>query len=144
MSWVVVSIILQALLLIYLQLHEWVPLFPWNDLSPGNPQRPLDVVLGAVQAAVIAGFALRWLPLMAVGLVLYAGWLALQIVDWWKPYLFGTTERRRRAYQKHFGRTYRFLPAIADHPVPDAAHVILQILLAGVCASGAVALVQRV
>jgi len=49
-----------------------------------------------------------------------------------------------KAYEKYFGRTYKFLPAIGDHPIPDAAHVLLQLLLIGVIVTAIAAIIESV
>ncbi len=135
MDWTVAAVAFQAALFVYFELHEWVSLPPWNDMSPGNPERRVAVVLGAAQLVVIVGFSQEWLWLMGPGIAMYIAWLWLQIAGWWKPYLFGTTERHMKAYEKYFGRTYKFLPPIGDHPIPNAAHVGLQLLLIAVIVS---------
>lgn len=144
MSWVTLSVVLQAALLIYFQFHEWVHLPSWNANSPGNPQGRLDIVLGVAQAGIIAGVAREWNPAMAVGVAMYSGWLALQAAGWWIPYLRGASEGHMRFYEKHWARTWRFLPAIGDHPIPNAAHVVLQLLILGSLASTAAALIRAV
>lgn len=53
-------------------------------------------------------------------------WLAIQLYNWWLPYLFGG---ERSFYEKGYADTTRFLPRIDDHQViPDAQHVVLQLL----------------
>ena len=113
----------------YLQLIEWVPLSPWNDLSRGNGQEGLDVVLGIAMLALAAGTLARKRAVMALAVLGYGVWLALQIQTWWVPYFFGASPRWARIYSIWFGRTVKFLPAIGDHPIPDACHVVLHVLL---------------
>jgi hypothetical protein len=45
------------------------------------------------------------------------------------PYFFGFPNNVRSDYKKYFSRTYKFLPAIKDHIIPDAEHVGVGILL---------------
>jgi hypothetical protein len=124
----------------YLQWVEWVDLFPWNDLSKGNAQERLDVVLLVAQLSVAACFYRRWLTAMCVGWAAYAGWLYLQVVSWWKPYLLGG---RTVGPNWYFARTYKFLPQIGERPTPDADHIVLQVLLVAVLITGAVAILRR-
>lgn len=114
---------------VYLQVIEWVPLFPWNDLSHGNGQEGLDVILGVVTLLLAVGTARRTTIAMAIAIVGYAAWLALQLETWWVPYVAGASPGWQRIYSAWFGRTFKFLPSIKDHPVPDASHVVLQLLL---------------
>jgi len=125
----------------YLQLVEWVDLFPWNDLSNGNAQERLDIVLLVSQLAVAAFFYRRWLVAMCMGWAAYAGWLYLQVVSWWQPYLLGG---RSVGPNWYFARTYKFVPQIGERPAPDADHIVLQLLLLAVLVTGAVAILRRV
>lgn len=126
----VYAVIPQVVLLLYFQLVEWVPMYPWNDLSNGNPQAPLDLAVGVTQVALIAGTANGSREAIAATRVFYGAWSGLQVVNWWVPYFFGADEATKQAYARHFGRTHKFLPPIADHPVPDSNHVVLHLLLA--------------
>ncbi len=121
----------------YLQLVEWVDLFPWNDLSKGNQQERLDIAILAYQLLVGFWFARQRLGLMCVGWAAYAVWLYLQIVSWWRPYLFGTWAVGPNWY---FAKTYKFLPQIGERPTPDADHIVLQLLLVAVLVTGAIAI----
>ena len=54
------SVASQLLLLVYLEVVEWVPLFPWNDLRRGNGHEGLDLALAILMAAAIYATAHRW------------------------------------------------------------------------------------
>lgn len=127
----------QLVCAVYLQFIEWVPVFPWNDLAHGNGQERLDVILALAQLAIALGFWMSSRVAMGLGLAAYAGWMYLQIDSWWRPYVFGGRIVGPRWY---FARTLKFLPQIDHRPTPDAAHVVLQILLAAVLITGVVAL----
>lgn len=126
----------QVLCAFYLQFIEWVPVFPWNDLSRGNQQETLDGILAVLQLALAAGFASRRRWVMAPALAGYAAWLALQVYSWWKPYLLGG---RTVGPNWYFAKTYKFLPVIDHRPTPDAAHVVLQVTLVLVLVTGVAA-----
>jgi len=121
----------------YLQLVEWVELFPWNDLSRGNMQERLDVVLLAGQLLVAFWYLRAWLWPMVVGWLAYAAWLGLQIDSWWRPYLFAG---RTVGPNWYFAHTLKFLPQIDERPTPDANHIVLQLLLVAVLVTGALAI----
>ena len=125
----------QVLAASYLQLVEWVDLFPWNDLSKGNAQEKLDIVILACQALVAFWYVRERIGLMMVGWLAYAVWLYLQIDSWWRPYLFGG---RTVGPNWYFAKTYKFLPQIGERPTPDADHVVLQLLLVAVLVSAAI------
>jgi hypothetical protein len=116
----------QLLCATYLQLIEWVPLFPWNDIRHGNHQELLDGILACLQLAIAIGFFFHKRWAMAIGLAGYGAWLGLQLDSWWRPYLFGG---RTVGPNWYFARTYKFLPHMDHRPTPDAAHVVLQLCL---------------
>ncbi|MBI3837989.1 MAG: hypothetical protein HY288_08655 [Planctomycetia bacterium] len=133
----VIAVTCQLLAAGYLQLVEWVDLFPWNDLSKGNAQEIMDFWLLGGQVLVAVWFAWQKPWLMCLGWTGYAVWFYLQIVSWWQPYLFGN---RVVGPNWYFAKTYKFLPQIGQRPTPDAEHVVLQILLLAVLVSGAIAI----
>jgi len=63
-------------------------------------------------------------------------WLAAILNQWLIPYLFGnaplgrgiSAEQHMQQYEHLFSRTYKFLPPIDNHPIPDAQHVTLATL----------------
>ncbi len=136
-----IAVILQFITGAYLQTVEWVDLAPWNDVASGNRQATFDIVLLVVQAAVLLVFLRRWLWGMIAGWSFYFVWLWLQVSGWWKPYLVGG---RHVGAEWFFARTYKFLPPLGDRPVPDANHVVLQLLIVAVLAASGVAIISRV
>ncbi len=127
----------QLLCAFYLQFIEWIPVFPWNDLSRGNGQETLDVIMAVVQLAIALGFWFSSRVTMGLGLAAYGVWFYLQIDHWWRPYLFGG---RTVGPNWYFAKTYKFLPLIDSRPTPDAAHVVLQVILLLVLVTGVAAL----
>ena len=133
-------------MLIYFIIDNHIDLYPWNNLI--TPQLPstLSAVIPFTVYAV--GFALGIRGLMLVGTVHSYVWLALQIRQWWIPYLLGRTAVHREFdwYVAHgYDRTIRLLPRIADHPTPDAQHLVLQVLsiVVVICATGALVRSRR-
>ena len=113
----------------YLQLVEWVDLFPWNDVRRGNGQETLDLILAAATLVLAATLwvSRRWAPLLAVGGL--AAWAWLQAVTWWFPYFEGASPGWRRTWDRWFSETIHILPRDADHLPPDANHLLLQALI---------------
>ena len=128
------AVVAQVITAAYLQLVEWVDLAPWNNVANGNRQESFDIMLLVIQACASVAFLARFLLGMLAGWVFYAVWLWLQLVGWWKPYLFGG---RSVGPNWFFAHTYKFLPAIEQRPVPDANHVVLQFLIIVVLVTGA-------
>lgn len=119
----------QLALALYLQAIEWIPMPPWNDLSRGNGQERLDLGLAVLSVLLVAGTIARRIWVLAVGAAVYGTWLWLQIDFWWRPFVLGATEREIAFHARWFGRTWTFLPPLAGSPGPDAAHVMLHVLI---------------
>lgn len=133
------ALVSQALLAVYLQVVEWVPLGHWNNIANGNPQQPLDVAIAVIQLTIIVFYWREWRWPMILGLALYTLWLYLEISSWWVPYFRGASPQFMRFYEHWFGNTYKFLPPIDGHPVPDAEHTVILVLLVVVLTSSVVA-----
>jgi hypothetical protein len=119
----------QALLLLYLQVIEWVDLYPWNDVRRGNGQEVLDVLLGAFMGMALVATARRWRSGLVIAALGYAVWMYLQVVTFWVPYATGASARWQRIHAAHFAQTIQWLPSWDDHLPPDASHFVLQLLL---------------
>lgn len=123
------SLISQIALLIYLQVIEWVNLFPWNDIRRGNGQAGLDIAIGAVMIGAIIATLCRLRVVMTIAAALYSVWLWLQIDTWWVGYFAGASPTWKRTYARFFSQTVQILPRDADHLPPDACHLVLQVLI---------------
>lgn len=129
-TWLIrAAFVLQLLLVVYLQAIEWIDLFPWNDVRRGNGQETLDIALGGVMVAALAATHLRWRPGVWLAALVYAVWLALQIMTFWIPYAWGASERWARIHEANFAHTIQWLPTRGNHLPPDASHFTLQLLL---------------
>lgn len=113
----------------YLQLVEWVSLFPWNDIRRGNGQEGLDLILAVATVVLAFGLWRRWRVVSIVAAVALAGWAWLQATTWWVPYAAGASPGWARVYGRWFGETVSVLPRWGDHLPPDANHLTLHILI---------------
>ncbi|HEY8174235.1 MAG TPA: hypothetical protein VIF32_00955 [Gemmatimonadaceae bacterium] len=136
------AIIAQAFLLVYLEVIEWVDMFPWNDVRRGNGQAGLDVALGLVMAIAIFATYRRWRVGMIGAVLVYAAWLGLQITTFWTAYIGGASAHWQRIYAANFAQTIQWLPRWGTHLPPDASHFVLQILLAVALVTTAAATVR--
>jgi hypothetical protein len=59
----------------------------------------------------------------------------MHVAYWWLPYLRGGSEPRKAEHAKLFGGTTTFLPAIGDHPIPNAQHVVVGVLMVAMVAT---------
>ena len=124
-----VSIASQALLLAYLEVIEWVDMFPWNDVRRGNGQEGLDIALGLLMVSTIVSTYRRWRIGMVCAVLVYAAWSWLQIATFWTAYIGGASPQWQRIYAANFAQTVQWLPRWGTHLPPDASHFVLQVLL---------------
>jgi hypothetical protein len=139
----------QIALAAYMQLISWIPLGRWNH-QPCCPAGWTQLKLGTLtiaDALQTFAFALPlplfwyahrrdWRWAMWIALVPYAIWLALQLVTWWPPYLFGASANWAAVYDRAFAQETQILPRWGNHLPPDAMHLVLQTMLVGVMWTG--------
>ena len=129
----IVFLCLQGYSVLFLLLHDWVPLGRLNNLGAMQREDSLSkrvfvTLLGVVPAAL--GF--YWCALF-FGRP-YPGWLEIYmwaaygvfllglLRAWWIPYLFVPDPVRAARYRVIFAGTYAFLPR-RNGIVPDTLHV---------------------
>lgn len=113
----------------YLQLVEWVDMFPWNNIRNGNGQEMLDIAMG-ITTLILATLLWRgWRAAALVSALAIAFWAWLQIQSWWIPYFQGATQGWERHYEHWFGETVSWLPRSDRHLPPDANHLVLHVLI---------------
>ncbi|MGA2096220.1 MAG: hypothetical protein ABSH39_07970 [Candidatus Acidiferrum sp.] len=128
---------LQCFQVLFLGLHDWIPLGTLNDVKAvraANPGRKLfaatvisltPFAIGLAGSAIYLGRAypswLLWWLWISYGL-LFAG----ELRAWWIPYLFRTEPERVARYQVMFGATHTFLPQRNGIRV-NTLHVILHV-----------------
>ena len=140
----------------YMQLISWFPLGRWNyqpccppglELLRRGTLSPIDAVGAGAFLLPVALFWLgarrEWHWAMWLALSVAAVWLGLQLWTWWPPYLFGASDHWSQVYARAFAQSTPILPRWGDHLPPDAMHVVLQVLLAGSVATGAMALLRQ-
>jgi hypothetical protein len=131
----VVFVAVQGFVLLFLLLHDWVPLGPFNDLEGVNSQIPSkgkvrDTAINTVPVAAAFVLSLRYLgrpypTAVRVYLIAIYGLLLIgEFRAWWKPYLFGADPKLVQRYEAMFGKTHAFLPK-RNGIVPNTAHVVL-------------------
>lgn len=133
MNWQTLAMISALVFLGYQLLIDFVPMAPWNDTSTrDNKTRIMELIFNYAPLLLIAyGFSqinrTGWL-ISAIGATLY---FVGHLNAWWRPYFFGASEKEMEEYKKHFSRTYKFLPARGNNPIPDAEHVVIGIICIG-------------
>ena len=129
-------LVLEALQVIFLLLHDWVPLGRFSDLAAlrrlETPRKivlatlvsSVPFVLGLVFSLAHAGDA-RWPPWVLTYLRVSYGWLLFgELQAWWIPYLVRPQPVRAARYQQLFGQTKAFLP-VRNGIVPNTLHTLL-------------------
>jgi hypothetical protein len=129
---------LQAFQVLFLAIHDWVPLGRLNDIAAVRKEistRGL-VITTIIQTAFFAvglflsahfyhqkypGWLIRWLWISYV--ILFIG----EIQAWWNPYLIKADPKRAERYQRMFGNTHTFLPT-RNGIAPNTAHVLLHLV----------------
>jgi hypothetical protein len=133
-----ILIALQCLAVLFVALHNWIPLGPLNDLPAVRAEFPgsklvtttlinfTPVAIGL--AASILSFRrglptwLFWWLWINYGLACYGSLRA-----WWIPYLFHAEPERAARNQKLYGRTHAFLPERNGNR-PNTLHVYFDVL----------------
>jgi hypothetical protein len=129
---------LQCFHVLFLALHDWIPLGTFNDVKAVRATYPVrKLVAGTVisltpfaiglgASAINLGRAypawLFWWLWISYGL-LFVG----ELRAWWIPYLFHPEPERAARYQAMFGETHAFLPERSGIR-PNTLHVILHIV----------------
>jgi len=130
-------LVLQALQVAFLLVHDWIPLGRLNNVAAVRREDTLTrlVVVTLMQTlpfAIGLSFSARyfgrhwpawldWWLWISYGL-LFAG----QLRAWWVPYLLNPDPRRAERYERMFGDTHSFLPK-RNGMVPNTAHIFLHL-----------------
>ena len=141
--WMAALIGLQIFVVLFIALHDWVPLGSLNDVkavqAADSTIRLLTVtVLSTLPFAIglagsiydahnarLHGWLFWWLWISYVA-ALYG-----LLRAWWIPYLFVPNPKRAARYQSMFGRTHAFLPA-HNGIRPNTLHVILHLVIVAI------------
>jgi hypothetical protein len=128
---------LQAFQVLFLWIHDWIPLGPLNDIAavrrPDTSQHlALATVIQSAPFSIGLVFSLLYFGrpyphwfynwLWITYSVLFLG----QMRAWWIPYLFRAEPERAARYRLMFGNTHSFLPQ-RNGLVPNTAHVLLHL-----------------
>jgi hypothetical protein len=126
-----VNIAFPLLFLFYQIVIDFVDLFPFNDIHSRDNRLRKYEVLGNYPSLLLISFCFYYHSTVSmwIGFVVTSIILVMHLFAWWIPYFFGFPNSAKNDYLKYFSRTYKFLPRIKDHIVPDAEHVGVGILL---------------
>jgi hypothetical protein len=134
---------LQLLVVLFIALHDWIPLGRLNDVravQSADPVRKLVMVtvlstlpfaVGLAASVCYAGRPglphwLLWFLWITYGSAVYG-----LLRAWWIPYLLVPDPARAARYQTMFGRTHTFLPM--RHGIsPNTLHVALHLVIVAI------------
>ena len=136
----IVLLVLQGFQVLFLWIHDWIPLGHLNDVAAVRHQdtRTRLVVVTLIQSVPFSVGLLysvlyfrqaypHWLNnwlWISYGLLLLG-----QLRAWWIPYLFRADPERAVRYRAMFGNTHSFLPQ-RNGLVPNTAHILLHLATA--------------
>jgi hypothetical protein len=132
-----VFLALQAGIVLFLLLHDWIPLGRLNNnAAKSHEDSPFHLLTTTLVAAVPAGIGLfycaryfgrpypDWLEMFLW--ITYGLFLIGMLRAWWIPYLLVPDAKRAERYQIIFANTHAFLPK-RNGIAPDTLHVLLHV-----------------
>jgi len=134
-----ISLICSVLITLFLLLHDWVDIYPLNDLTTFNKHCSLrnKVLMTIVNTPFFIMYTIILLSYWStpfswyakIYLILCNALFSIGIIfSWWAPYLFGFPVEQTKELHKTHGSTHTFLPLIGNNPVPNTLHVIFHII----------------
>jgi hypothetical protein len=115
----------------YLLVTDWVSLAPWNNVEDLPVRQKVLISVANYTPLLFIAFAITEPSRILAVLAIVVGVidLLMHVAYWWVPYLRGASEAQKAEHAKLFGSTTTFLPAIGDHPIPNAQHVVVGVLM---------------
>jgi hypothetical protein len=133
----VLFLALQAFIVIFLLVHDWIPLGRLNNnAAKSREDKHSSLVFSTLLAAVPSAIGLyysakyflrpypHWLTMLLS--ITYGLFMLGMLRAWWIPYLLSPDAERATRYQSIFADTHSFLP-VRNGIVPDTLHVMLHL-----------------
>ncbi|MDN3019577.1 hypothetical protein PH210_25770 [Paenibacillus sp. BSR1-1] len=123
--------VLPLVFLLYQIVIDFLDLYPFNDIHSRDKRLRKFEVLGNYPPLIIISACFFFDNVIAnwVGYTLTSIIMIMHLFAWWLPYLFGFPLTVKADYEKYFSRTYKILPSIKDHIIPDVEHIGVGVLL---------------
>lgn len=126
------AVVMQVILLIYFEVTTLVNLYPWNDVEKySKKEKVTEATSNGIIILIGIGLFLTKTPwLMILSAIIWFIFLVMQLFVWWMPYLTGKHLKQfpKELYHSHYQHTIKILPKIKNHIIPDAQHLVLQVL----------------
>jgi hypothetical protein len=134
-----ISLACSSLITLFLLLHDWIDIYPLNDLETFNKHcslrnKILMTIINTPFFIIYTGILVYYwatpIPLYAHAYLIMCNVLFLIgiIFSWWLPYFFGRPISQVKELHETHGTTHTFLPAIGNNPTPDTLHVIFHLV----------------
>jgi hypothetical protein len=128
---------LQAFQVVFLWLHDWIPVGRLNDVVAVRSQNTttrlvLATLINSVPFTIGLAYSLLYFERPYPRWLLYWLWISYgviflgELLAWWIPYFFRAEPQRAARYQVMFGDTHSFLPR-RNGIAPNTAHVLLHL-----------------
>ena len=135
-----VLLALQIFQVIFLWIHDWVPLGRLNDVVAVRREDTFGRLVGVTLIQSVPFSIGLYYSVLFLGHTYPAwlnNWLRIsygllfigQMRAWWVPYLLKAEPKRAERYERMFGNTHSFLPK-RNGIVPNTAHIVLHIATA--------------
>ena len=127
-------VIFQSILLVMYLIQDTVSMAPLNNV-PALVRKVgwTKVILATLLMSGLLALSLYWTvaypaPPLPVSLkIFYVIWWGMQMLGmymaWYRPYIFGPTEKELMYYQEMHAGTHSFLPLRKGYPGPNTWHV---------------------
>ena len=135
----------QGVLWLMLLVHDWVPMYPLNDLRALRRTQTISQTI--IYTGINVG-ACSWALIETVRhyrhsslsfpydpWCIYAIMTIGTILSWWVPYLFGSS-KQHQSKMKPYQSTHSFLPKCSSNIHPNTMHVIVHVFIWVACALG--------
>jgi len=131
MDWSMIAALSALVLAFYLAVTDWVNLAPWNNVEDLPVRQKLLISLANYTPLLFIAFACAQQNVILVTIAMIIGTvdLLMHIAYWWIPYFRGASDKQRQEHDRLFAGTTTFLPPIGNHPIPNAQHVVVGILM---------------
>lgn len=135
----IISLACSSLILLFLLLHDWIDIYPFNDLATFNQHCSLrnKILMTVFNAPFFLVYTCILLYFWSMPFSLYAkSYLIICnvlfftgiIFSWWMPYLFGWPKEQTQELNEVYRKTHSFLPHIGNNPIPNSMHVIFHLV----------------
>nr|WP_061231006.1 hypothetical protein [Leptospira weilii] len=131
MSTMTNAAIFQLIYTTYFFVTHFIPMKPFNDLSKEafSNEKKVNLSIIAVQLAIVPFFLYDIFWGICFGAFYYLVNVFGNAMSWWFPYFFGWPKSFAENAEEENKKTFRILPPIKNHLIPDVVHIGITILI---------------